>query len=92
MLLGADEQGKLAADKSSNGLTSPIMASPGGRAIAKIARSFIEALGACQKDYSPLTLPDRLISAGAAGSLTISTGTRQIRVLIRQTPVLSSRQ
>ena len=42
--------------------------------------------------YSAPTLPDTFISVCAAGSLATEIGARQTSVLIRQVPVLSSRQ
>ena len=42
--------------------------------------------------YSPLILLVKLISVGAVGSLTTSTGARHTSVRMRQVPVLSSRQ
>ena len=42
--------------------------------------------------HSLVTLPESFISPTAPASLVTSTGTRQTSVLIRQVPVLSSRQ
>jgi len=86
MLLAAGEQGKLTCQKADR--------QGGPVSMRKTSRVKLPSLtvGLLTRLQSPLTFPRRLISFVAFVSLTTSSGACHCSVLIRQTPVLSSRQ